>query len=59
MKAKGDYQDGVNSDQMVFMAVVKGKPRGATGVDSSQILGSQAGKAELHKLWPKDIQRKS
>ncbi len=59
-KAKGDYQDRVHSDQMVLViarwggwtvwAVAKGKIRGTTGVESTQIrwfLSSQMEEAGL------------
>jgi hypothetical protein len=72
MKAKGDYQDRVHSDQIVLVKVMRGgwtawavansKQRGNTWVKSTQMrwfLGSQAEEAGLLKQWPKDTQRKS
>jgi hypothetical protein len=72
MKAKGDYQDRVHSDQIVLVKVMRGgwtawavansKQRGNTWVKSTQMrwfLGSQVQEAGLLKQWPKNIQRKS
>jgi hypothetical protein len=61
MKAKGDYQAHVHSYQMVLVIVrqggckAKAKPRGTTGVKSTQIRWfscSQAGEAGLLEQQP-------